>query len=88
MDFENAFPTFENAFPRISKIVGNAFPTFSQEAQLSGERVRLGCKGVRDRFLVEDKKYSYSPLNISELCFLKCEFEHDDHLNFNSQNKK
>ena len=48
------------------------------EAQLSGERVRLGCKGVRDRFLVEDKKYLYSPLNISELCFLKCEFEYDD----------
>ena len=21
---------------------------------------------------------SYSPLNISKLCFLKCEFEHDD----------
>ena len=24
------------------------------------------------------KKYSYSPLNISELCFLKCDFEYDD----------
>jgi hypothetical protein len=29
MDFENAFPTYENAFPRISKIVGNAFPIFT-----------------------------------------------------------
>ncbi len=49
-----------------------------KEAWLSGERVRLGFKSFRDRFLVEDKKYSCSPLNISELCFLKCEFEQDD----------
>ena len=46
--------------------------------ELSGERVRHGCLVVRDRFLVEEKKYSYYPLNISELCFLKCEFENDD----------
>ena len=43
-----------------------------------GERVRLGSLVVRDRYPVEDKKYSYSPFNISELCFLKCEFEHND----------
>ena len=24
------------------------------------------------------KKYSFSPLKISGLCYLKCEFEHDD----------
>ena len=45
---------------------------------MPGERVRRGCLGVRDRFPVEEKKYSFSPLNISELCYLKCEFEHDD----------
>ncbi len=36
----------------------------SRKHKLSEERVRLGCKGARDRFLVESKKYSYSPLNI------------------------
>ena len=28
--------------------------------------------------LIKIKKYSYSPLNISKLYFLKWEFEHDD----------
>ena len=42
------------------------------------QRRTLGCYAVRDRFQVEKKKYSLSPLNISELYFLKCDFEHDD----------
>ena len=42
------------------------------ETWLSGERerVRLGCKGVRDRFLIEYKKYSY----FSNECLLSYAF--------------
>ena len=50
---------------------------YDKDNENSGKfEIRLGCLGVRDRFPVEEKKYSFSPMNISELCYLKCDFEH------------
>ena len=49
--------------------------SWTQKFSFSRDPVILDLKL---QLAISGRGYPYSPLNISELCFLKCEFEHDD----------